>query len=376
MSRLRVLALEPYYGGSHRSFLDGWSHHSRHEFDTLGLPAYKWKWRMRHSALTLSEQVNERVATGESWDILFCSDMLPLAEFCGLVSPEVARLPRIFYFHENQLTYPTRTSSERDHHFAFTNFVSAAAANRVWFNSAFHQDAFLSAMEAFLKRMPDFEPLTQLETLRTASHVHSPGIPSHPPRGERKPGPLRILWAARWEHDKGPDEFFEALSRLRESHKFELYVLGESFDDSPPIFETARERFAAEIRQWGFVKEQADFFNILRTSDVIVSTATHEFFGIAVAEAVAAGTIPVVPRRLAYPEVTSEIDHPQCIYDGSVDDLVDKLQFWCKLADSDGIEPSFTKQMQASVDRYLWPRRACEMDDAIEDSVAMFNGQP
>ena len=29
---MRILALEPYYGGSHRQFLDAWSSHSRHEF--------------------------------------------------------------------------------------------------------------------------------------------------------------------------------------------------------------------------------------------------------------------------------------------------------------------------------------------------------
>ena len=35
---MKVLALEPYYGGSHKAFLDGWQKHSRHEFTVLGLP--------------------------------------------------------------------------------------------------------------------------------------------------------------------------------------------------------------------------------------------------------------------------------------------------------------------------------------------------
>ena len=59
---MKVLALEPYYGGSHKAFLDGWRAHSRHEWTILGLPAYKWKWRMRHAALTFAEQVRERTA--------------------------------------------------------------------------------------------------------------------------------------------------------------------------------------------------------------------------------------------------------------------------------------------------------------------------
>jgi hypothetical protein len=38
MSSIRVLALEPYYRGSHRAFLDGWVERSRHEWTLLTLP--------------------------------------------------------------------------------------------------------------------------------------------------------------------------------------------------------------------------------------------------------------------------------------------------------------------------------------------------
>ncbi|MCK4372451.1 MAG: DUF3524 domain-containing protein, partial [candidate division Zixibacteria bacterium] len=36
---MKILALEPYYGGSHKAFLDGWSSRSRHEWTILKLPA-------------------------------------------------------------------------------------------------------------------------------------------------------------------------------------------------------------------------------------------------------------------------------------------------------------------------------------------------
>ena len=46
---------------------------------------------------------------------------------------------------------------------------------------------------------------------------------------------------------------------------------------------------------------------MLQSMDVVISTAEHEFFGIAVCEAVWAGAVPVLPRRLSYPElVTAE----------------------------------------------------------------------
>ncbi len=362
MSVLRILALEPYYGGSHRSFLDGWKKHSRHEFTILGLPAYKWKWRMRHSALTLAAQVDELVAGGESWELLFCSDMLPLAEFCGLTDPKIAALPRVFYFHENQLTYPNQTASDRDHHFAFTNFISAACANEVWFNSLYHLEVFHEAIQQFLKRMPDYVPIDTVAQLRSKSVVHSPGVPLSPARRRRQPGPLRILWAARWEHDKGPDDFFEALGLLKGHCELELFVLGESFNSSPPVFDQARAIFANEIRQWGYVESDSDYQQILGSVDVVVSTAHHEFFGIAVAEAAAAGVIPIVPHRLAYPEVIREIDHPHCIYDGTVLNLVEKLRWWSSKI---GSLTNETTEIQSSMARYYWAQRAEEMDKAV-----------
>ncbi|UCC45787.1 MAG: DUF3524 domain-containing protein, partial [Candidatus Zixiibacteriota bacterium] len=45
---MQILAVDPYYGGSHKAFLEGWSEVSRHQWRILSLPARKWKWRMRH----------------------------------------------------------------------------------------------------------------------------------------------------------------------------------------------------------------------------------------------------------------------------------------------------------------------------------------
>ena len=94
---MKILALEPFYGGSHKSFIDGCAKHSKHEWTVLTLPPFKWKWRMRHSAVTFANQVNELIQNGQTLDLLFCTDMLPLAEFKGLVHPSIAQLPSILY---------------------------------------------------------------------------------------------------------------------------------------------------------------------------------------------------------------------------------------------------------------------------------------
>ena len=113
----RILVLEPYFGGSHRSVLECLLPRLPFEHDLLTLPARKWKWRMRHAAVTLADQVRAALDAGAAWDAILCSDMLNLAEFRGLVPDSVRRLPCVAYFHENQLTYPFRFMGERDLHF-------------------------------------------------------------------------------------------------------------------------------------------------------------------------------------------------------------------------------------------------------------------
>ena len=47
----------------------------------------------------------------------------------------------------------------------------------------------------------------------------------------------------------------------------------------------------------------------LLSSDVVVSVADHDYFGVAVVEAIAAGCVPVLEHRLAYPERIPQAFH-------------------------------------------------------------------
>ncbi|HYW78405.1 MAG TPA: DUF3524 domain-containing protein, partial [Thermoguttaceae bacterium] len=345
---MKILALEPYYGGSHKALLDGIRDQSRHEWTVLGLPAHKWKWRMRHAAVTLAEQVNRRTAGGESFDALFCSDMLNLAEFRGLVHEgsaheSIGRLPSVVYFHENQLTYPVRHEDERDLHFALTNWTTALAADEVWFNSAFHRDSFLEALVALLARMPDHRHIESVQRIRAKSSIQPPPIDLGTPRSPRTDGPLRILWAARWEHDKNPQTLFEALELLiTRGVDFRISVIGEQFRDVPPIFESAKERFARQIDRWGYQPCRSDYEAALAGADVVVSTAIHEFFGISVVEAIAAGAYPLLPERLAYPEILAPLgpDAAKFFYDGDAGMLAERLEILASRVQSGHGSPS------------------------------------
>ncbi|MHC4453741.1 MAG: tRNA-queuosine alpha-mannosyltransferase domain-containing protein, partial [Planctomycetota bacterium] len=268
---LKVLTLEPYYGGSHKAFLEGWMQFSHHKWTLLSLPPWKWKWRMRHSAITLANQTVEKIRTGEQWDIIFCSDMLNLAEYLGLVPQTVQKLPSIVYFHENQLTYPVAHPQEFDFHYVLTNLITALAATKVWFNSSYHQNIFLDELRDFLKRMPDFQPLKTVDDIRSKSMVRYPGIHQFPNRKERSPGPMRIVWAARWEHDKNPKLFFDALRILKDRKiEFRISVIGEQFRQVPDVFNSARHEFSNYIDRWGYQQERQDYESVLLKADIFV----------------------------------------------------------------------------------------------------------
>lgn len=367
---MRVLALEPYCGGSHRAFIDGWSAVSRHQWTVLELPAHKWKWRMRHSAVTFAGEVGERAVRGEKWDLIFCSDMLNLAEFLGLAPQAVRQLPAIIYFHENQLTYPVRFESDRDYQFAVTNMTSALAADSVWFNSAFHRDSFLDALQVFLRRMPDYQPIEVVERIRSKSLVYPPGANATFRRGDRKPGPVRILWAARWEHDKNAEDFFGALEVLKgRGIDFRVSVIGEQFREAPDVFEWARQHFAGRIDRWGYQRSRGEYEDALTEADVFVSTARHEFFGITAVEAALAGAYPVLPRRLAYPEIFGLSDNKaaeQFFYDGSVAGLADRLTVLAERVKTDSLWGESAGKASRLVRQFEWDAVSQALDDAAE----------
>jgi len=371
---MRVLALEPYYGGSHRAFVDGWSAHSRHDWTVQTLPAHKWKWRMRHGAITLAEGVSRRAAVGETWDVLVCSDMLNLAEFAGLADQRVGRLPSVAYFHENQLTYPVRHEDERDYHFVLTNLTTAMAATSVWFNSAFHRDSFLDALPGFLRRMPDHQSFDAIDRIRVKSLIQPQGVDELPPRGPRKPGPMRVLWAARWEFDKNPETFFEAIEMLEaQGVAFRLSVIGQQFRESPEVFAWAERHFADRIDRWGYQAERKAYEAALREADVVVSTANHEFFGVSVVEAIAAGAYPLLPRRLAYPEILGDEEAARqdgFFYNGSAEQLAAMLaELGERLAHND-LWRGETDRASRAVQRFYWASLAPKLDDALEAVAA------
>ncbi|MBU1432460.1 DUF3524 domain-containing protein [Myxococcota bacterium] len=321
---LEILALEPYYGGSHRRFLDGWRARSRHHIQALTLPAHKWKWRMQTAAWIFAERIK---AEGLRPDVIFTTSLLNAAELSGLLRRQKITAPIALYFHESQFSYPMR-AAERDglrriegddFRWGIINAASALASDRLIFNSRYHREGFFSAWRAGDQRMPD-ERLGagRLAALRAGAEVIPVGLDldaldAH--AAPRPAGPPIILWNHRWEFDKQPEVLFEALYRLKaEGVPFRLVVCGEAFRRHPPCFAEARRRLKAEILAFGYLPSRADYAGWLWRADIVVSTAIQEFQGLSVLEAMWAGCAPLLPARLSYPELLPEAQRAAHLY--------------------------------------------------------------
>ncbi|MPY94658.1 MAG: DUF3524 domain-containing protein [Acidimicrobiia bacterium] len=140
---LRVLLCEPYFTGSHRAWAEGLARHSRHRVHLVSHAGGFWKWRMQGAALTLAAQIDEVVAEHGRPHLLLVSDMVHVPALVGFARRALHEVPVVPYMHENQLTYPVPPGATPDHTYAMTNWLSMVAADRVVFNSAFHQGQLL-----------------------------------------------------------------------------------------------------------------------------------------------------------------------------------------------------------------------------------------
>ncbi len=306
---MNILVLEPYYGGSHKAFLAGLIQHLPYSFDLLTLPAHSWKWRMRLAAPHFAQELaGDPQYAGKIFDRILCSSLIDVAALRGLLPSNLRSIPLLTYFHENQFAYPVQVSEARDVHFGLTNLTTALASDRLAFNSQYNLDSFLAGCRELLAKMPDMSLAGYEEAIRAKATILYPGldfsgIDSCP--DERQAGRAPVLvWNHRWEHDKNPELFFNTLYGLAEHGvPFGLIVLGESFKSQPPVFAQAAQRLAEHIVHFGYAKDRQEYCRLLCQGDIVVSTARHEFYGMAVLEAVRGGCRPLVPDRLSYREL-------------------------------------------------------------------------
>jgi glycosyltransferase involved in cell wall biosynthesis len=364
---MNIWLVEPYYGGSHRAWADGYRTHSQHTVRLWTLPGRFWKWRMQGGAITLAKRAQ---GCADRPDLIIASSMLNLPIFLTLLGDRAAGVPVALYFHENQLTYPLRPGEKRDLHYGFIQMVSALRADAVFFNSAYHQAEFLGALPNMLKHFPDYNELWVVESLKGKSAVLPLGLdlasldrfrPAEPTTGQ----PL-ILWNHRWEYDKNPGAFLRAVHRLAdEGLEFGLLLLGRSFRNTPKEFLEARRRLSDRILHFGYVKDRARYALRLWQADIVVSTALHDFFGTAVVEACYCDCYPVLPHDLAYPELIPDAQHETCLYEG-FEGLLARLRWAIS-----NLQAVRAVSLTESMARFDWRHMAPIYDARFETAAGM-----
>jgi len=336
------------------------------------LPARKWKWRMRGAAVWFTRCETSWMSPpgGGAVDLILCNDMLSVADLRALVPPSMRSVPVVCYFHENQLTYPLPHEDDRDFQYGMTNITSCLAADKVWFNSGFHRDDFLDAAERLLRKMPDHVPPGLVADIREKSVVQSPPVLME--RIDRPVtdahGPPVILWCHRWEYDKNPEPFFDALLRLDAADRaFKLVLIGEQFRTAPGVFADSWHRLRRHVLHAGFLSDRGEYLSMLGQCDLVVSTAMQETFGIAVIEAMLAGCQPLLPQRLAYPEILPVDLHDRCLF-ASDDQLYERLG---EAIEHGGLlDRAQMRYLQLSLaERFAGPSAVVRIDDALS-SVA------
>lgn len=357
---MRILLLAPYCGGSHRAWAEGYVTHSQHDVVLLGLAARFWKWRMQGGSVTLAEKAR---ALDRRPDLILATDMLNLPAFLSLTRDFLADTPTALYCHENQLTYPLPEGERRDLTYGMINWLSMLAAERVFFNSRFHRDDWFAALPNMLKHFPDYTHLHWVPRVRDKAGLLPVGIDLHRldrvPAQERSDGPPVILWNQRWEYDKAPSVFFQALDALVDDGvAFRVVIMGKNHRRHAPEFEAAQQRLGEQVIHFGHATDAA-YPALLRRSDIVISTAVHEFFGIAILEAIYSGCFPVLPDRLSYPELIPKPQHDVCIY-GDFEGLLARLR-WA-LTNTNAAR-AVAGQLRSSVTRFDWDKMARIYDE-------------
>ncbi len=415
-----ILMLETFYGGSHKAFADGYRAHSEHTIDLVTLPGERWRSRIRTGAFELWPQVREP----SRYRAILATDLIDLPDFLALwrLRTGIPAPPVLLYMHETQATYPGFSASTPHGHIrprsaaagqpgrdaerlaALQDIKNCLVADRVLFNSCFHREAFLDAVRALEASDPELALPDAAAHIEAKSGVVYPGVEmvgegmpvsGEPPQGRKTPGadalgnanpagtptpapltrpdsaarsripgsrPPRILWNHRWDFDKRPGYFFRAAEMLADRGlDFELVVLGEAVWQSAAIAR-AREVLAGRIVHWGYAPDRDTYRRLVSDCEITVSTAIQENFGIAVVEAVSAGCIPALPRRLSYPELIPAPFHGSVFYEGD-DDLVPHLEHLIR--ELPAVRQA-CRGLAAAMQRYSWQQIAVELDGELE----------
>lgn len=314
---MRILLLSAYHSASHRYWCEGLMA-ALPEFDwTLKTqPARHFSWRVRASGCIWGLADDPDFDCG--YDLVIATsltDVVSLKAHC----PALRDTPLWLYFHENQFAHPLSDRQWASHQqgWQFQSIQNTFLADHISFNTDFNRDSFIDGARSLLKKFPEKLPGGPLDRIiERADVLPVPLTDRFRPFYNEAKRAKRIIWNHRWEWDKQPNVFLDALVALHhEGFDFELAMLGSGGGREQETFREEAAILGDHIIHWGEADEDS-YAEFIRSADIGVSAALHDFQGLAMLELAQAGATVVVPRRVAYPEVLPGA----CFYDGAPDD--------------------------------------------------------
>jgi glycosyltransferase involved in cell wall biosynthesis len=345
--KIKIAILDPFLGSSHKEVWDNYKKNSTYYVEVYPYSNKNWKLSSGLSAFTPTLKESFDLS---SFDIFLVSEYFDISSFKGMNSFSLDK-KFICYFHENQFEYPVLINDKRDDQYSIINLKNYLCADLVIFNSKWNKESFIKGIKRFRRALPSYfrNQIPDSHTLATReqkkeSLVLYPGhslskevyteyltknILEKTSRDRPNKDTLKVIWNHRWEHDKGLDLLYNVIEKVSNLDSLDISfdICGEEIGNSR--FKNIFSKFGTNlISNIGFYKSKRSYYEALSKSDVVLSTANHEFYGISILEGVLLGAIPLLPNKLSYPEIYSD-DFPKCFYE-SEDDLVLKLKDLCK----------------------------------------------
>lgn len=326
-----ILLLSGYHALSQEQWantLQAYGH--EHRWMLLALPGRYFSWRIRGNPLSFAAL--NLSALQDHCDLIIATSSVDLATLQSIY-PSLRSCTSVLYFHENQFAYPAGRASQHTVDWQMTSLYSALRADFLVFNSGYNKHSFLEGVSRLLKKMPDLVPKDIANTLALKSSILPVPIDDteHKVPESNKRDSLNVLWNHRWEWDKQPELLHEVLRLVcKQSRPITFSITGQSFRSTPDALNAISSQYSSKLTHFGFIQQRSEYERILLQSDVVLSTAIHEFQGIAVLEAASRGCIPLLPNRLSYPEFFDT----QYLYDGAgslaqqAEAIVSRLNHW------------------------------------------------
>ncbi|TDR23805.1 tRNA-queuosine alpha-mannosyltransferase domain-containing protein [Marinicella litoralis] len=305
MKKKRILLLSAYDALSHRYWHQNLiKQFPQHDWHVLALKDRYFAWRMGANALNFKAQYDAQLSV--EYDLLIATSMTDLSTLLGLY-PHLSKLPKHLYFHENQFAYPVNDNQQGLLEIQIRTIYAALAADQLTFNTNYNLATWQQGVAALCQKMPDGLPKDLLAQLSQKSSCLAVPIdddcqPNNHLKLKSSDG-LQVVWNHRWEHDKGPETLLE-LMRLCQDKKpnIQFHVLGQKFRKIPEAMKIIEQNHPQQCLNLGFIDSRTQYIQVLQTADVVLSTAFHDFQGIAMLEASACGCLAIAPNRLVYPE--------------------------------------------------------------------------